>query len=116
MKFRRATAYGLYEGRIDLMYQLVRPKAKIGKVYAIEPTSNKRGARPERSIGRVRIEHIRVLELGEVDEERAQRAGYRTLALFQQMWRERYGWWDPDRVVWEIEVDVIQREAQAAVA
>ncbi len=102
--FKRQHAWQIKEGRKTVQFSATRPKnTKIGREYAVQIKPERRGDKPAAPLCRVVLRSCHTIQLGEVDDAEARRAGYMDLASFKCRWIERGLEWDPKRTIWRSE-------------
>ena len=77
---------------------------KVDHTYAVCP------GRGKDAIGRARIVSVRQERVGLLSEDEARREGFETPSAFYDAWRSINGTYDPNSLVWRVELAVVPVE------
>jgi hypothetical protein len=76
-------------------------RLKVGRDYAVQP------GRGKPAIGRAVVVSVNIGALGYLDDEEARREGSASADEFEATWRAINGRYDPDTLVWRVELKAL---------
>lgn len=116
MIFNPERARDMVKGRLTTMFmphEGKTPKCLVGENYSICPRSERVDRRAEPSIGRFKVDSIRPVQVKEIDQNKAQAAGYSDLQHFRSKMAtllKQQGEPDPEAWLWCMEFTITQVE------
>ena len=113
MNFRPELAQAVLDGRKTVTRRLANQNPRspwfeggcslnVGQDYAICP------GRGKNAIGRARVTDVRLEPLGMPDDAEALREGFYSAGPFRAAWREINGGYDPNAIVWRVELEALR--------
>ena len=99
--FKKQFISKIREGEKTQTRRLKKPNIKIGKTYSLR--SSYRSVLPERIL----ITDVFQQYLGEISHDDVQNEGFDSLNMFINIWREIYGSYNPEELIWVIEFQYV---------
>lgn len=75
---------------------------RVGSIHQAK-TNFKKGSKP---FAFLRIVSVRQERLGDITEEDAKKEGYPSVEAYKEVFKEIYGRWDDDMMIWVIDFEV----------
>jgi len=99
--FKKQFISKIREGEKTQTRRLKKPNIKIGKTYSLR--SSYRSVLPENIL----ITDIFQQYLGEISQEDVSKEGFDSLNMFINIWREIYGSFNPEELIWVVEFQYV---------
>ena len=99
--FKKQFIPKIQQGKKTQTRRLKKPNTKIGKTYHLR--SSYRQVLPEIIL----ITDIFQQHLGEITHQDINKEGFESLNQFTQVWREIYGLYNPEELIWVIEFQYV---------
>jgi len=92
----------ILEGKKTQTRRISRPRVKIGGIYKAKTKLFSR-----EHFALIKITGLRAEKLGDISDEDVKKEGYNSLEEFMEVWKSIYGSWEPERIVWVLEFEVV---------
>ena len=100
--FKKQFISKIREGEKIQTRRLKKPNIKIGKTYSLRSSYTQ--VLPERIL----ITDVFQQYLGEISRDDVQKEGFDSLNAFINIWREIYGSYNPEELIWVIEFQYVE--------
>ena len=100
--FKKQFISKIRENKKTQTRRLKQPRVKIGKTYSLRSSYTK--ILPEKIL----ITDIFQQYLGEISQEDIRKEGFEDLNEFKDIWREIYGNYDPEELIWVVEFQYVE--------
>ena len=92
----------ILEGKKTQTRRISKPRVKVGGIYEA-----KTRLFSKEYFALIKITGLREEKLGDISDEDVKKEGYNSLEEFIEVWKSIYGSWEPERVVWVLEFEVV---------